>query len=415
MKIPITADGTWWLPKFSDMKVQGRLAFSVEDGTGLELYDQFPDPLMAELAKVPIHPYTPDLIVGTIEGRTPCTLVNNFCTELGPRPRFISEYLLLGTQFQLAEDLQFQGLSFRLGHLEEWTGITPLEPPDEKDPFVIRLRRFDSILHPQSLYEASFAQPVAGHVTVTSHFSPVFGIARFSSEHIVEVRASFSRSVCLNESLQFVHDCRNFFTLVVGRDAPPFRLQLYTDDFQQLNAMTRHAELFYSGIGAPASQEIHPDEMLLQMSSINDIGTVFSNWLNHASEFRLGANWLLGTARKRGYLETDFLGYTQAVEALHRLKNPSRVPLGQRLQDLVGDGTAIAGVWEVTGFVDKVVKTRNFLVHHDPALASDAASGEELFKLAIGLRRVVTLFLLTSVDVPRDTAIRSVLRTRWRY
>lgn len=82
MKTPFTVDGTWWLPEFPNKKVQGHLAFSIEQGTVLELYDHFPDPLMAELVKVPLHPYTPDLIVGTIEGRTACTLVNNFCTDL---------------------------------------------------------------------------------------------------------------------------------------------------------------------------------------------------------------------------------------------------------------------------------------------------------------------------------------------
>lgn len=454
MKIPFAVDGTWWLPQFPNKRVQGHLAFTIEEGTVLEMYDQFPDPLMAELVKVPLHPYTPDLIVGTIEGRTACTLFNNFCTDLGPRPRFVSAYLLLGSQFQLTEDLRFRGLSFRVRHLEEWTGMTPLEPPEEKDPFVLRLRRFDSVLDPQSHFEATFKQPVPGHVAVTSHFSPLFGMARFSSEHVAQLRVSFSTTVRLNELLQFVHDCRNFFTLLVGRDAPPFSLQLYSDDLQRLNATTHHAELFYSGIGTPPSEEIHPDEMLLPMSSLKDIATVFSNWINQASELGLGANWLLGASRTKGYLETGFLACTQAVEALHRLtKRTHFVPssehddlekallgaipatigkdyrqklesaihyanelsLRRRLRDVIGSGGAELGLKDASAFIDKVVKTRNFLIHNDPADAADAASGEDLFKLAIDLRAVVTVFLLTSVGVPRDIALRSVLRPRWTY
>ncbi|MHB8654297.1 MAG: ApeA N-terminal domain 1-containing protein [Terriglobia bacterium] len=415
MKIPFAVDGTWWLPKFPNKRVQGHLAFSIEQGTALELYDQFPDPLIEELRVAPRHPYTPELIVGTIEGRTDCTVVNNFCTDLSRRPRFASEYLLLGSQFQLVEDLRFKGLSFRVKHLEEWTGMTPLDPRDDKDPFLPRLRSFHSILDPQTHFETTFERPVCGQAAVASHFNPVFGITRFSSEHIAQVRVSFSTAVHLTELLQFVHDCRNFFTLVVGRDTPPFHLQLCSDDLQSLNGTTRHAELLYSGIGTQASEEIHPDEMLLPMSCLKDIGGVFSSWMNQASNLRQGASWFLGAARNRGYLETEFLTCTQAVEALHRLKNPRKVPLKQRLRDLIGDDTALVHVKNTSAFLDKVVETRNFLAHQNPAQASDAASGEELFNLTAGLRAIVTVCLLTSVGVPRDLALRRVVRQRWTY
>jgi hypothetical protein len=454
MKIPFALDGTWWLPQFPNQRVQGKLAFSLEEGAVLEAYEHFPDPLMAELVKIPLHPYTPSMIVGMIQGERPCTLINNLATDLGRRPRFVSQYVLMGGHFQSTEDIAFRSVSFRLQHLEEWTGISPLETPDRHDPFLLRPRRIDSPLHPPPLFETSFAEPNPAHASVVSYFNPVFGISRFSLEHVARVRVNFSRPVGLVESIQLVHDCRNFFSLLIGRDTPPFEVHVSGNDLDCTDVATRSAQLFYSGIGSPIDKEIHPSEMLLAMPSLSNVAEAFSNWLNRANALRLGVNWLLGTSRVRGYLETDFIACTQAVEALHRLtKSTHFVPssehealekallsaiptsvnkdyrqklesaihyanelsLRRRLRDMIGGRPGEFGLENASAFINKVVHTRIFLIHNDPVGAADAASGEDLFKLSIQLRSIVTVYLLTLIDIPRDIAVRSVLGQQCTY
>lgn len=443
MKLPIRADGLWWLPEFSGKKVQGRLTFSIEEGGRLQLYDRFSDPLMAELTRVPARPYTPDLIVGTIDGRTPCTLYKNFCTDLGDRPCFASTYMFVGRQFLGVEELRFRRLSFRLRHLEEWTGLTPLNPSEPRDPFLLQLRRMESPISPPSLFEVRISNPDPAEVALTSYFNPTFGAARFSCVHVARLRVGFSARRHLTDSLQFVHDCRNFFTLLVGHDTPPFALQLYGDGSDQDIYPGQVAEVFYTGIGTHADREIYPHEMRLPMSSLTNVAEVFANWLNRANDLRVGTNWLLGPMRKGGYLEGDFLRYTQAIEALHRvvgcthfmLSNEYRVieeklisailspidrGLRQKLEDaihygnehsfrrllkdMIGDGMELTSMHDRSRFIERVVKTRNYLVHNDQSLARDAASGEELFRLAIDLHAIACVFLLTSVGVPRNVA-----------
>jgi hypothetical protein len=276
-------------------------------------------------------------------------------------------------------------------------------------------------------------------------------MSAFTSRHRATLTGRFSETVSFDDALQLVHDCRNLFTLFVGRDTPPISVSICRKDSSSNGSHI--AGLFFSGIGLPAKRDLHPNDLILPMRSIPDTGATLADWIDRAPRLRVGANWLIGTARQPGYLDNNFLACTQAAEAIHRALYPdayylttaaykpiqrsllaaipsdiepgfkqalkSRIQYGnelsfrRRLYDLVGKRPSIPDIPDAERFVNRVTDTRNYLVHNDSAGATKAASGEELLLLSCGLRVVLVIRLLTAIGIPYQTAVLSVTRTRW--
>jgi hypothetical protein len=444
--------GLWWLPSFPEKKVKGRLSWSREQGGRLQLQTAFSDPAISELERVPIRPYTTEIILGDLEAGQQCTLAKNTANMLGDKPRFHSLYLLEGARFHNILDLRASGASFRMRHLEEWTGQTPLNHDEEalKNPFQIRLKQVTSPFKPLHLVDSDISKPGRAKMSVAVTYNPAFGFRRFMFEQICRILVEVNEEpFAFDELLMLIRDCSNLFTLLMAEEAGVFDIWFWLKD---RDAPTRKVRLLYPGLRGPAKSEIHPSDMLLSLPGLKDASMVLSNWMNQGPTLRRTANWLTLNTRIKGWPEIEFLSYVQAAETLHRVLKPpgkfvsdsdysrvevaliSAIPLGtnndlkQKIRQMLVYGNEVSlrrrlrelmKIFFPTipdshkKWIERIVDTRNYFIHNDPESAPKAASGQELFNLCDGLRGLVTAALLHSVGVPSNTVLAATANHGW--
>jgi hypothetical protein len=147
MTPPISTEGVWWLPEFPENKIQGHLSFTINEGISLSLAGPFPAPKSGPPFGA-YEPHKPEVILGTVKSGAQCTLAKNFSEQLGAEPRYVSDYLFVGDHLSAKlSECRFSAVSFRLRHLEEWTGLTPLEPDDGRSPFSPKFENSIPIAH----------------------------------------------------------------------------------------------------------------------------------------------------------------------------------------------------------------------------------------------------------------------------
>jgi hypothetical protein len=89
----------------------------------------------------------------------------------------------------------------------------------------------------------------------------------------------------------------------------------------------------------------------------------------------------------------------------HEFSQRKRIKL---LLDDVWTGCLDEFIEDKNTFVDKVVNTRNYLIHFDPISASKAVFGTEIFYIAERLRILLVTHILLKLDIPRENVYRAI-------
>jgi hypothetical protein len=455
MRVSRDRHGSWWLPDYPQQKIKGRFSWSREQGATLELQSAFPDPVMMELERIPVRPYFAEIILGELSSGQQYTLYQCLATSLGWRPRLQCTYLLEGAHFYSSSDIKASGAHFRMRHLEAWTDETPLEQNEEPQislPQRLKLKPIESPFKPAHLLDTVISQPRNADLSITATYSPSFGWRRFTLEQVAHVvLTSKEEPFTLGELLTCIQDCSDLFTLLMSRDAGVFDIQFRLESIEQ-GVPARRVRMRYPGLKSPAISDVHPNEMLLSRSQLPNASAVISNWMNSAPKLRRAASWLTSSTRVKTHSDTEFLSYVQAAETAHRVLMPpgryvnpedyekvqtalvSSIPaetqndlkqkletmfeyanefsLRRRLRDLVKmlyptQGKVLPESWQHR--IERIVETRNYLIHNDPQSAARAVSGQQLFELTLGLKGLVTAVLLKSVGVPPGTVLHRLL------
>ena len=151
-----------------------------------------------------------------------------------------------------------------------------------------------------------------------------------------------------------------------------------------------------------------------------------------------------------GYVEFRLLNYTQGLEALHRrvfggkymtdheyepiasalvesipeevgrdhrcslegrLKYGHEYSQRKRIKFLLDDvwaGCLDSFIEDKNSFVEKVVNTRNYLIHFDSSSASKAVFGTDIFYIAERLKILLVTHILLQLDIPRENVYRAI-------
>ena len=59
-------------------------------------------------------------------------------------------------------------------------------------------------------------------------------------------------------------------------------------------------------------------------------------------------------------------------------------------------------------FINKVINTRNYLIHYDSASESQAVKGIEIFYIAERLRIILIVYILLQLDISKDNVYRNI-------
>jgi hypothetical protein len=90
--------------------------------------------------------------------------------------------------------------------------------------------------------------------------------------------------------------------------------------------------------------------------------------------------------------------------------------LRDRLRDILNEYKSIhlELTQNMERFIDKVIKTRNYLIHHKKELYQKATKGDELFFLTQKLKLILEICLLSKMGFSIEKIQKLILKNSWR-
>jgi len=388
-------EGTWWLPSDEKTTLPGRLSFVNGEEGQLELRGSFKP--INEIFKQPQY----QLILGNARA-TKLTAIE--CQELASRfgtdalQRFHVPLVLIGCHLEDWAAHPWRSVELEVANLHEWLGGHGL---DERIT-----AQGDGTIDAYSLeYVAPDFAEYRGDAVVIG-FSPFLRTrsAAAGSKSIrpgVRLRIEPSPPVdfpsLLEEYVVPVHD---FLTLLIGRASSITDVRVSDDSDAQATLLFGWARL-----GSAPPRPISRPETLVPYASVEkDFGQVLQRWMESHKELSAACELYFTTKYGRDLgSENRFLQMIQAAEVIHRRRFTNEVipkhdysermelvlenvpeehrnwvreqlqfgnepRLRHRLLDLVARSSEVISplISSSAEFADRVVRTRNYLVHRDP-------------------------------------------------
>lgn len=442
--------GYFWLPRSPEIKVPGRC--HVADDGRMELS------VLGTLTGRPIEPMEVDVsrVYGITERGRAVTLdgcmyrSRNFHIPGIAVGDIHVALLLVGHHFGAAEPLVFEEIAFHADALDVWLEFAPIRsrwsaepsrsatisftPPKPKEwvlPSGLRVRLETRWSAPAaiSLREAKIAQ-----TTWVSLIAPEpCGLA--------DLRELLGRFM-------------NFVTLVLDQPLAPRGIEVYNNALLERigkqerpaaigvhYASTKHDPVDLTRVSAPFP--------LLRFGDIRErLDQVLGNWFENYERFAAPFNlYFAATGGNDLFLENRFLMLVHALEALHRHTSTERalgdeqyadlsaclraaVPrqhskwletrlaygnelsLRKRLKQLFRGFTAVfGGARIVSGLIDRVVNTRNYLTHYDSKSGDNHPDVHYLHELCYALECIMQLQLALNCGLSPDEVLAAVGRS----
>ena len=445
--------GKWWLPGEEDSQIDGTLTYSPADGAILELSGAFGD-LSRAIGRQGLS--TARIILGTTASGNRISLLN--CAEshrslgavYGPGYATTSyrvQVALVGTHFPSYEEVTFASLHVHYSHLDAWSDFQYFDYAQE-----------------EGVKKISYTSPAptVAHlgdgvtISVTSagserwEGSPVTCV---TIEREARIGIQIGERAHFDEFLNPIRLTQIFLSLGVGAAVHPMKVTGSRQEMVEDVMIPRPVEIFYRPPrAAPPQRTLLPSDMTFTLAGITDRFEPFlRNWFDNADLLRPVVNLYFATLPESVmFAEQRFLTLTRALESFHRQRHggqylspekytPAReelvaaIPdwisgdhrdalrtrlkygyeysLRKRLGDLFdAHEPVLRDVFpDTTTFIDKIVKTRNYLTHYDEDDSQDAAiDGLELHRLATELRTLLEVCLLSEIGFTPEEICKQV-------
>jgi len=434
--------GKWWLPGEESNQIDGTLTYSPIDGVILQLSGAFAD-LSRAIGRQGLS--TARLILGTTASGTRITLLS--CAETHRSLRGIpgdgyptsshrAEVALVGSHFPDHEAVTFDAVRVHYSHLDSWASLGYFDFAREDDMAKISY---------------GSPEPRVAHL----HEGLTVSLTSAGSEHWegspprrVTIEREARIGIQLGERTRFDRFLRPirliqiFLALGVGTTVHQLKVGATREEMLEDVRVPQEVEIFYQPPRAPLQQEtLHHSEMTFTLAHMDDRFEPFlRNWFDSADCLGPVVDLYFATLAESGmFAEHRFLTLTRALESFHRrryggqylapehyqpayhhlvsaipdwvvpdhrdalttrLKYGYEYSLRKRLRDIFNAYEAVlsSAFPDPTAFIDKVVKTRNYLTHYDEDDRQGAATcGLQLHRLATQLRTLLEVCLLGEI------------------
>lgn len=421
-------EGEWWFLEQPEKRFQGKLTFTPEEGSFLEIVSfQSKTEFQEE----------PELILGASVDGKKITLYKCFQTNKkshwgeinSDKITFFCSFGFIGTHFEKADQINFKEVSMRYSYLDEWVDQSGFELIHEFQEFEIKYKRpepflleINENLKVQIGFEVSY---------------PTFSHPQIEVSMVQKAWITFYPSApkTLDEYLKIIFNMTNFLTLSMSVPAYPTLIEGRNESEKIIvgdKSILKPIDILFQqqSYVLKSVKSLHAREMLFTLKQISK-KDVLQKWFERAQVLEPVYNLYFGTYYQRGYITNEFLNLTQALEAYHRntmvnfelplkehnerineilnstseahkswlsnkLKYSNEPTLRHRLREL-WDKTP-ASISEKFGsknsFVNMTVDTRNYWTHFGDDLKANAATGEELYYLVVKLRILIQTCLL---------------------
>ncbi len=451
--------GLWWTPS-SDQKLGGTLTFSSSEGICLSVFGSFEG--RGESARAGSYP----VILGVTSDGNLMTLCNclqsrSHETSSGFKSEdYVAEVAYIGAHFSEPSQIRFHSADLQYSELSEWVGLSGFKT--------------EHAFEEEGLRQHGVKYTAPKEVTITTKKGTLSIRFTFQSsgDRLREVKLGQTVwiSIDAQEELsvddwhaQFITPLQNFLTLATDKPNSIVDAFVYsklktltmTDD----EVIERPIHVIYRTAyrGAEHGQRLFPGDMLFTFNDIaNRFPAIIDRWLEISTELDSICNLFFSVQHAPNmYMEQKFLSIVQAVESYHRrrIRNhelseeehrarltsiTSATPakhrewlnrrllysnepsLRERLKELIDlmDGVELptnAVTTTKEAFIQKVLDTRNFLVHYDPSLKRRSAEGHTLYLITQVLSLLLECCFLRELGYTPEQCAQSITRTlRWK-
>lgn len=441
LNAPQILEGYFWLPNDAE-KISGRLLISESGKCSLELLGFFG----SLTTGLNVAPKNLPMIHGVVEGGT-VTLYDCFYQNRNigfgtvSRSKLHVTTVFRGAHLPPDGDVTFSKLEAAITGLDEWLQISGITSGFELDEANKVQSAFIRYVPPPKIelalpamrvmFEFAWTAPIGGAKTEAK----ITHQARLAVVPDVEMPFEALR--------QHLRRLTNFLSFAA--DQPLAIEALYA--YAPANSVHQGGELkplsmpvFFESSAASLSVSFDRHDLLFAYPNVADqLEQMLTIWLDQHEALAPAFDLYFSVRSGRHtYLESAFLSIAQGLETLHdrtsseTLESPeefarrvssilancpeeyrpwlgeelayaNKPSLRTRLRRMIKPFASCFGNAESRkAFVDKVVDTRNYLTHYDPALADRAAHGVEIYHLTAKLEALFQLHLLAMIGISQD-------------
>jgi hypothetical protein len=445
--------GTWWLPGSTE-SVPGTFTFEPGGMADLEVSGCFPSLPSPELFEYASHSTLVPLILGRFDDGRPCSVLKAIPVMMGTTDsdpvHFAPQSMLLGCHLA-SNNPQFRTVYVECTHLAEWVKRLPEQ---RIDGIAVRV---DYTTKAEDVISADVGRP-EGHLSIRSYLSPSYSPTEFRIRSRAVWAFSAAKSIDLQAALLVSRHCQNFLTLALGIPSDVTSIVLVplsetADGESQLGAQLITSLTRSSGADKP-----HRLDPLLRFDQLGSDGaTILQKWFDIQDSVSEVVDLMFASRYVSSYTTTEFLNVTQALESLHRRTFPGHyyptdeyqgiqqslldgMPTGfksefqnklrglyeyaneyslrRRLKELCASLASNTRGWiatDVDAFVQKVVKTRNYLIHLDPksiegSFIKGPDDSGDLWQANQILNGLATVLILRQIGIPEKKITGRVFR-----
>lgn len=458
-------EGYWWLPDSPDKVVTGTLTINRREGIEVKTIGS----LLSKQALFSnqINSSFQEILLGQTTDGNLITLIGTICTnsnlygfssDLSTATHTASLAIVGKRHFSSKSEVVFSSAEVRFSLLDEWLckfGFTYKHIFDDKGYPTKFILEYE---HPEAL-EFRIA-------AIEANFSTNYKL-NWQDKRRLQCQLNQQSFLKLTPSQPQAFDwysekfdsIRKFLIVMTGfpvsiGEIVAYRNRSYAlnnsdiETDEQFQVYVRLSNSFLDTV------DKHSSDLLINLSSLEDnLGAVLNNWFEKSEALDPAVILYVATLSiDSGYSEFRLLNYAQGLEALHRrifggkyilddeyepianglissipkkvskdhrsslegrIKHGHEFSQRKRIKLLLDDvwaGCLDEFIEDKNTFINKVINTRNYLIHYDPSSASKAVVGTEIFYTAERLRILLVTHILIQLGIPRENVYCAIKR-----
>lgn len=447
--------GRWWDPRSPEIKLPGELKFSDKDVPFLILLDNAQEITEPSLTDAPImHGYTTD---GTMVTLTDCTSMG-LSGSFGSSPKSLrieAHTAFIGCHFKDKQDICLRGLEVIFDGEDTWARYAGFnhtwdQMEDGKRKYNLEYQ------FPPTLTACVGDYRIKAEPLLDANRESMF---KYSLCQTIHFRIEAEEQKSFDEIYDVYWKLRNFLSFASAYAINPLSFKGATRTTEWAKGLDYEITIRRDVRRVNTNEIRHPAEALFTLRDVlSYFETCIQAWFNNAEELEPVHNLFFGTVYKRGmYLESQLLQAAHALEVLHRRKSSRSVyleeeefqdflsslhqalndhgitdgprdsfktkmkymneySLRKRIRELLEEMNGILSeiIPDEGEFVQKLVDTRNYLVHYDKELEESRVSGTALLRLIMQARFILEVYLLKSLELP-DSLVSEIVTNRLRF
>jgi len=432
--------GIWWFPDNPEETFFGTLIFNPYKGAFLELLD------FHKKLKIDV-PTEKEIILGISSDGNKITLHGCYCynnNKYFTTYHFSSYIIFIGAHFHKTEDIKFKNITVHYSYLDEWFNISGFHIDDSKikDPnmneIIIKYKTLESV-----------------NIFLNNNYKLTLYVTEYTDNERTQVNIKrktfinieFNQEESIANIFIILRGIRNFLSFALSEKVYLISIEGVLEEnngITEENFYNEKVKIYYKIAGiSKVTEKVNPNNILFKFHDISDrFEIILNKWLNKASSLEIFFNLYFEIIYNSGiHLEHKFLNLILALEAYHRktkenfelpedkfkdmldeivnfvpekykswlrekLNYSNEKNLRRRLKEIMDEFSYAISLFiqdeNIKHFIDKVIKTRNYLIHKDDKIEKNVAKDKELFYLVEKLKLIVEICILKELGFTQD-------------